>query len=49
MLAVGLAIVALVSWGFLWNRRLIDTPDEHEYQAMWPNLALGTVAEALGV
>ncbi len=49
MLVVGLAIVALASWGFLWNRRLIDTPEAHAYQAVWPNLALGTVVAALGV
>ncbi|MBI1424275.1 MAG: DUF202 domain-containing protein [Gammaproteobacteria bacterium] len=48
LIAAGLVLVALATWGFLRNRRLIDGADHLIYQGTWINLALGGTVATMG-
>jgi len=48
LIAAGLVLVALATWGFLRNRRLIDGDDHLIYQGTWVNLALGGTVATMG-
>ncbi|MEJ2397962.1 MAG: DUF202 domain-containing protein [Gammaproteobacteria bacterium] len=48
LIAAGLVLVALATWGFLRNRRRIDGADHLIYQGTWVNLALGGTVAAMG-
>ncbi|HSN18512.1 MAG TPA: DUF202 domain-containing protein [Gammaproteobacteria bacterium] len=49
MMVMGLGIVALATWSFLRNLRLIDEHGTHGYQGKLPNVLLGSLVAALGV
>lgn len=49
LIATGLALVGLATWGFLRNRRLIDSAEHAFYRGTWPNLALAGVVALLGL
>jgi len=48
LIAAGLMLVALATWGFLRNRRLINGKDHLIYQGTWINLALGGTVAIMG-
>lgn len=49
LIATGLVLIALSTWGFLRNRRLIDSTDHLLYRGTWTNLALGGVVALMGL
>ena len=49
LIATGLLLVGLATWGFLRNRRLIDSAQHLIYRGTWPNLALGGVVALMGL
>ncbi|MEJ2646359.1 MAG: DUF202 domain-containing protein [Gammaproteobacteria bacterium] len=49
LIATGLLLVGLATWGFLRNRRLIDSAEHALYKGTWPNLALGGVVALMGL
>jgi putative membrane protein len=48
LIAAGLVLVALATWGFLRNRRLIDGAEHLIYRGTWINLALGGTVATMG-
>ena len=49
MILTGLILVALSTWGFIRNRRLIDSEDHLIYSGTWLNLALGGAVALMGL
>ncbi|APZ43683.1 YidH family protein [Acidihalobacter ferrooxydans] len=49
LIATGLVLVALATWGFLRNRRLIDSSEHLLYRGTWLNLALGGTVALMGL
>ncbi|AOU97681.1 hypothetical protein BI364_06665 [Acidihalobacter yilgarnensis] len=49
LMITGLVMVAVASWGYLLNRRLIDSEAPEQYRTTVPNLVLATVVGVLGL
>lgn len=49
LMVTGLIMVGVASWGYLLNRRLIDSEAPQHYRATLPNLVLAALVGALGV
>ncbi len=49
LIASGLLLTAFATWGFMRNRRLIDSSEHLLYRGTWPNLALAGVVAVRGV
>ena len=49
LMAVGLTMNLLATWGYVRNRKLIDTPDKQGLGSALPNLALAAIVAALGI
>lgn len=49
MILTGLILVALSTWNFIRNRRLIDSENHLIYSGTWLNLALGGAVALMGL
>ncbi|AOV17150.1 hypothetical protein BJI67_08830 [Acidihalobacter aeolianus] len=49
LMVAGLIMVGVASWGYLLNRRLIDSKTQEHYHATLPNLILAVLVGALGL